>query len=377
LREKPEAAGRAAPEKKYAPYEPEATRLVLAIQAEADAGRTKAMTNALVELLYPFLLKTARYALPGDGSRAEDVLHTQILRHLLCGRRGLPNKKNGVYLQYIYAYQPDYASDTVSDSENCFCGYLASVLKLQFLQAYREDEDVVPETRLVFDPETQREKAVRGYARNTVSLDQASQDAEGGAYEAGAVSLKAAMQAQELLRQAEADELRQQADAALVRELADLYRRFFDQVNALDETVSGSRAVQERGILAYHMAFPCRHLRGPAGGKDRPQDLPAACALPFRALAQQRWQEPLRRAVNEQNAAYQEIFLSDLDFLPRLRQRVARKNIGAEPFLDSPADIANRAYGWIDTIERRVRPAFDALPAQAQKARRKIGNAIF
>jgi len=389
---KPGEETASAPEKKYRGYEPRATELVLEIQAETDENRSAEKTDELLSLIYPKLLQTARRC-AGSSQEAEDVLNDQIIKHLMGGRKGIPNRKGtGVYKQYIYEYQPHYRQGKATDTEDCFCGYVCGMMKFYLTRSYRENGDVTREGRKTFDAETQRDKTVYSYVRKTVSLDQIRQDTEGDGYEAGDAAIQASLQSAKDLEEAAAHELRQKADAALVREIGNIYCRFFDGVNALDENASGPRAVHERGILSYHMAFPYRYLKAakPAktrtkaetgadsdsGGDFDAEHAPAFWSRSFLDLAKKTWQEPLRCAVAKQNAIYQGILASELDFLSRLQQRVMRKNIGDEAYLASESDITNKANGWCETIANRVKPAFDALPEQMEKAREEIYNAI-
>lgn len=341
------------------------TRLVLEIQRGNNVQENR---DRLCRLLLNPLRELARKVMRTGANRelyteedVEDAVNTFFCNQILCGPEGWKGKNGQTYRPFLYRYDPSHplkGGGAVS-SKSDFWESLKVVATCSFSKYWRQmyAGRIERTAREETDRETGRKTIQRSETPvREISLEAERTDEEGEPF--NWVENKASLSAYLLQT---ADHMREQANQTLVERLAPSYQQFFDEVNALDQGVHSSRAIDERKILSFHLsyAYSTFHAKDlfPAdiagAGSERERYL-ASRPKSFRASLEQNWQQPLGTLVLLQEADYQYILFSKLKFMSRLQARMEDRKIGGEPFFSDHSELVNKAYGWAKTVRGRV-----------------------
>jgi hypothetical protein len=377
-------------------YEPHATQLVADIQAGINKEENK---KKLWALLFPCAVKLAFNCMRSNKgyqtADIEDAIQARLIKQFCADEGGYEGRNGQSYLSCIDNYKNNYSSD----DKNCFTGYFISIMGPQFRTWYRDMDGVKGEKRAEENPVTGKEEKKTRYIKIEYSIDDSSDKSRGNS-ERSTIAAEAERKENERIRLMQETASRRESMAGTFKAVAKLFKVFFDDVvNVLDEDKEqGEKTVNERKILAYHMKYAYGKLASAniivkelpdeyekdnhdeGTQETRYDEFLAGRPKSFRDLLLSGvWQQTLDNAVSYQNEDYRRLFQSeDTDFLERLADRIKKKGIGNEQFIESEEAVINKLpYGWANTVTKRVKKDYKRIVIEGcKKVRREIGNGI-
>lgn len=297
-----------------APYEPEATNLVIQIQDSANAQTKARLMEDLFKLIMPFTLRVAGHCLKSFYAKrdAEDVAQEFMLKNIM------DNDPKHWNTMCLYRYDRTHTEDKTPPSFLKFMGVCLSYYCMDF------------------DKKGVKEQDRRGPSLNADDSD--SPEAKAGITNKAKVSM-------EIFQREE--ELRSFKKAILM--IAVCYLRFYNAVNALDKDKThgkpfqdGERVVNEQKLLAYHIRFINKEFRQSPKARDYSVD-----TLRNFSYAQ----------VNYKNNDYlqEEVFRTETDFMKVLEERIISRNLTNDVFLPPELNIRTTVNEWLQAPSMKKR----------------------
>jgi len=369
-------------------YEPKATELVLAFQAETDVDEQKALQWALVLHLEQLIKAYAQKYIVNEymneqtkqdaRSYIEDAFWFVAGRHLLCTDEKY--QRSGEFQPLIWKYRQDYISDG-RFTESTFTGFLKHRLIFEFRHYYERN---VPDS----------EKLAQ-------SLDALRENEDGGMYKSkeSAVS-RASLQAHdeaELLMQQQTDR------KTLIPLIENECKTFLRYVNDIDKDADfkeNDRKKNERKLLVYHLWFYTSEIKRDVndGDLEGGRYNHAGNYVVFGDAETERVTRVLRKAFREKVEKSKSFILSDVcsaqerdyvkvfsieginksagGFMYGLALRIKQKHIENIPLLPPNAVIKHTAEEWVGTIAKFVRTEHTDFRRRLHAIRREVYNGI-
>lgn len=308
-----------------APYEPEATNLVIQIQNGINVETNK---NRLAELILPFITRVVGNNLDSFYTRqdTDDAVQEFILTNILDDD---PTRR-----KFMCLYKYDHLYKKEDGFQTSFCRYIKSDLDwlcTNWNERYNEAKHRGPSFDVDNDDSPEAKASAASKAEVSTRISQ--RDAE----------------------------LRDHKE--MIPLLAINFKRFFNAINSLDKDKTygkpfqdGERVINEQKLLAYHIRFINKVFR--LSPKSREYSIER-----FRAFSYMQ--------VNYKNNDYlqKEEFRTTIDFMKILEERIVSRNLTNNVFLPPEKKIKTTVNDWLQAPTMKKRTDAECAKLQADNIR--------